>query len=294
MLSPIITIEGVTKYFNKKHKPALNAIDTEIMPGKMTGLVGPDGAGKTTLMRLLIGLLQPSHGKIIVDGLDTIDQTEEIKKIAGYMPQKFGLYEDLSVIENLNLYATLRDVSKKELEQKFEQLFKFTALKPFKSRLVGQLSGGMKQKLGLACALIGTPKILLLDEPSVGVDPISRRELWKMVKALVKRGITVVWVTSYLDEASKCDKIILLNEGRKLHDGPPSKLLKNVEGRTWCIDSIAEYDRRKVLMKIISKNVVTDGIIKGKSIYIVTKQKANHMYRTWSGKRGPRHLKWVY
>lgn len=275
MPQAIVVIDNVTKCFGKKHKPALNAISSQIFAGKMTGIVGPDGAGKTTLMRLLIGLLSPSSGKILINGFDTSLDLDQIHKIAGYMPQKFGLYEDLSVIENLKLYATVRNVVGKEREDKFEQLFNFTALKPFTSRLAGQLSGGMKQKLGLACALIGTPKILLLDEPSVGVDPISRQELWKMVTKLLQTGMAVVWATSYLDEASKCDNIILLNEGSKLHDGPPAELIKNVQGRTWSATNVKESERRKILMKIISKSSVTDGVIKGQGIYIVTKNKVS-------------------
>lgn len=163
-------------------KPALDHITASIRQGIITGLVGPDGAGKTTLIRLMAGLLLPTKGDIQVMGLDTKKDPDLLHEITGYMPQKFGLYEDLTVVENLNLYADLHDLAGKEKETAFENMLKFTSLKPFVFRLAGNLSGGMKQKLGLACSLLGHPKVLLLDEPSVGVDPLSRRELWKMVQ----------------------------------------------------------------------------------------------------------------
>jgi len=250
-------------------KPALDAISTEIFPGKMIGLVGPDGAGKTTFIRLLVGLLHPDEGKITVDGFDTKTQANHIHEITGYMPQKFGLYEDLSVIENLRLYADLRQIEPNNRENKFARLLKFTNLVPFQSRMVGKLSGGMKQKLGLACALIGDPKFLLLDEPSVGIDPISRRELWKMVKELLFEGMAVLWSTSYLDEAEKCDSVVLLNEGVKLHDGPPVDLLKNVLGRTWQIRGVDEKERRGILIDMLRHDGVIDGVIQGRYIRIV-------------------------
>ena len=199
MINPILIIDKLTKTFATMDRPALDLISTEIMPGKMIGLVGPDGAGKTTLIRLLVGLLHPDSGKINVSNFDTVTQADEIHKISGYMPQRFGLYEDLTLIENLNLFADLRQVNKDERDKKFKLLLDFTNLKNFQTTLSGQLSGGMKQKLGLACALIGNPKILFLDEPSVGVDPISRRELLKMVKNLLSQDIAVIWSTPYLD-----------------------------------------------------------------------------------------------
>nr|WP_207216270.1 ATP-binding cassette domain-containing protein [Candidatus Finniella inopinata] len=271
MTIPIGIIDGVTKRFKGSDKHALDCVSARIIPGKMTGLVGPDGAGKTTFMRLLVGLLHPDEGTITINGLDTKTQAAEIHEISGYMPQKFGLYEDLTVIENLNLYADLRLITDEERQQKFKRLLDFTDLQQFQSRLAGQLSGGMKQKLGLACSLIGDPKILLLDEPSVGVDPISRRELWKMVKELLSDGMAIVWSTSYLDEAEKCDSVILLNEGKKLYDGPPSDFLKNVEGLTWQIRGIEENDRRRVLTNVLKHDGVLDGVIQGRHIRIVEK-----------------------
>ena len=265
----LVSIESVTKCFKGNEKPALNQISAQVTAGKMTGLVGPDGAGKTTLIRLITGLMHPDSGNIMVAGFNTKTQANAIHEITGYMPQKFGLYEDLSVIENLSLYADLRHITGKERKEKFEQLLTFTDLKRFQSRLAGKLSGGMKQKLGLACALIGDPKLLLLDEPSVGVDPISRRELWKMVQNLLANGMGVIWSTAYLDEAEKCDTVILLNEGEKLHDGPHNELLRNVEGRTFQIRGVTEHNRRGVLMRALRSDSVIDGVIQGNHVRIV-------------------------
>jgi len=269
MTHPIAVIENLTKRFEGMDKPALHSISAHILPGKITGLVGPDGAGKTTLIRLIVGLLHGDEGGITIEGLDTKTQADAIHLITGYMPQKFGLYEDLTVLENLQLHADLRDIFGQERETKFKRLLGFSGLEPFKMRLAGKLSGGMKQKLGLACALIGDPKLLLLDEPSVGVDPISRRELWKMVQELVVEGMAVIWSTSYLDEAQKCDRVILLSEGQMLHEGPPNDLLKKVEGRVFQIRGIEEKKRRRVLMNMLTQKGVIDGVIQGRNIRIV-------------------------
>ena len=198
MNEPLVTIHNISKVFTKGGTPALQNIDATIPKGDIIALAGPDGAGKTTLIRMMAGLLKPSTGTITIAGLDTIANALAIHQIIGYMPQKFGLYEDLTVLQNLNLYADLRGVLGTEREQVFAQLLTFTALEPFTGRLAGALSGGMKQKLGLACALIKKPQLLLLDEPSVGVDPLSRRELWKMVHNLLDEGISVVWSLSLI------------------------------------------------------------------------------------------------
>ena len=182
--SNIISLNSVEKRFVGLNNPAVESLTTEIHGGSVTGLVGPDGAGKTTLMRMLAGLLKPDSGQIHLMGLDPIKDSIEVRANLGYMPQKFGLYEDLTVQENLDLYADLRGVIGEERQQTYKQLLAFTSLAPFTARLAGKLSGGMKQKLGLACTLLGKPKVLLLDEPGVGVDPIARRELWQMVHTL--------------------------------------------------------------------------------------------------------------
>ncbi|MFO7595077.1 MAG: ABC transporter ATP-binding protein, partial [Desulfocurvibacter africanus] len=229
---PLARADGVLKRFGPG-RPALDHVSAEVPPGMIVGLVGPDGAGKTTLLRLMAGLLRPDDGSVMALGYDTSREPEAVHARIGYMPQKFGLYEDLSVMENLRLYADLRGLPKAERAGTFERLLSFTDLARFTSRLAGRLSGGMKQKLGLACAMIRKPALLLLDEPSVGVDPISRRELWRMVQDLKADGIGVVWSTSYLDEAEACDLVLLLNEGKLLFSGEPHELTGRVAGRVF-------------------------------------------------------------
>jgi len=267
MQKQLVKIDNLSKKFTDEY--ALDSINAEIFTGKITGLAGPDGAGKTTLIRTIAGLLLPTSGVVTVNGFNSVKEANKIQGIISYMPQKFGLYEDLTVIENLNLYADLKNVADKEKEAHFERLLKFTDLKRFTSRLAGALSGGMKQKLGLACCLIKTPQLLLLDEPSVGVDPISRRELWYMVKELVNDEMGVIWSTAYLDEAEKCDEVILLNEGAFLFQGKPDKLYERVKNRTFQIQNI-EGSTRKVLTNALNNNKIIDGIIQGSNVRIVT------------------------
>lgn len=267
----LVNIDNVSKTFPNQTIPALELIKATIPKGKIVGLVGPDGAGKTTLIRLIAGLMLPTKGEIFVAGYSTISQAASIHNILGYMPQKFGLYEDLTVMQNLNLYADLKGL-RENRKGVFDNLLKFTGLAPFTQRLTGALSGGMKQKLGLACTLIQKPDLLLLDEPSVGVDPLSRRELWKMVQDLLREDISVVWSTAYLDEAERCDTVILLNEGKLLYHGTPNDLTKKVEGRTFKISNI-QGSRRHVLSDILNADNVIDGVIQGKDIRIVLREK---------------------
>ena len=269
---PAIKISGISKCFGETD--ALSSITASIPAGKITGLVGPDGAGKTTLIRLIAGLMLPTQGSINVNGFDSVKQAEPIHDILGYMPQKFGLYEDLSVMENLDLYARLKNVGKEERKTSFARMLSFTALEPFTTRLAGQLSGGMKQKLGLACALLGTPQLLLLDEPSVGVDPISRRELWKMVKELVDGGMSVIWSTAYLDEAENCDEVLLLNQGKLLFNGAPAELTQRIEGRSYRFPTTLE-DRRPALMALLQSDAVIDATIQGKAVRVVLAKDAH-------------------
>ena len=265
----MIHLEKLTKTWNPAGSPALDAISVDIHPGRITGLVGPDGAGKTTLLRILAGLLQPSEGRAVVFGFDATHQTDDIKPFLGYMPQKFGLYEDLTVMENLELYAKLRGLPKSERTKKLEELLQFTSLKKFTGRLARRLSGGMKQKLGLACALITTPRLLLLDEPGVGVDPISRRELWHMVRELVRDDVAVVWSTAYLDEAELCDEVLLLNAGKKLYFGPPSGLIDPMIGRVVQVHGIPEHRLHLELARFLQNKTVRDGVIQGNTVRLV-------------------------
>ncbi|CZG64754.1 TPA: ATP-binding cassette domain-containing protein [Legionella pneumophila subsp. pneumophila] len=270
---PLVSINGVSKCFPGNTDPALDNVSATIFEGQITGLVGPDGAGKSTLMRLICSLMLPTQGTITVDSLNTRTDSEKIHAITGYMPQKFGLYEDLTIIENLRLYAELRNLHGEKREEQFRTLLKFTALEPFQRRLAGNLSGGMKQKLGLACALMGEPKLLLLDEPSVGVDPISRRELWTMVQGLLGRGMGVVWSTAYLDEAEKCDQILLLNAGKPIYHGKPGDFLQKTKDRTFQICGVSLLNRRQALMNALNTPEVIDGVIQGKNIRIVISDK---------------------
>lgn len=215
-MQPVI-IEHLIKKFGST--VAINDMNLTIQPGKITGIIGADGASKSTLLRLLIGLIKPDSGKISVFGMDPIADKEKLSSYIGYMPQKFGLYEDLTVLENLTLYADL-----KEVPHDFDEMLKFTALTPFQNRMAGKLSGGMKQKLGLACALLGSPKFLVLDEPSVGVDPISRRDLMRMVRELITPETTVIWSTAYLDEAQTFDTAVVIYRGNVIYNGAPSAL----------------------------------------------------------------------
>jgi ABC-2 type transport system ATP-binding protein len=268
MTETAIEIIGVSKTFLGQDKPALDSITASIQQGMVTGLVGPDAAGKTTLIRLMAGLLLPSLGQINVLGLNTVKDAEQLHDVMGYMPQKFGLYEDLTVIENLDLYAKLHGLIGREKDIMFERMLMFTSLKPFIHRLAGNLSGGMKQKLGLACSLLSRPKVLLLDEPSVGVDPVSRRELWKMVQELIGEGLCVVWSTAYLDEADKCHRVLLLNEGKLLFDGPPKDLTNRLKGRVFLWD-VPLGNHRKILSQLLDRPGIVDGVIQGKKIRIV-------------------------
>jgi ABC-2 type transport system ATP-binding protein len=260
--------DQVTKHFAGNAKPAISQLNLRIEPGRVTGLVGPDGAGKTTLLRLLAGLMLPSSGRVTVCGFDTAGDLGGIRRAVSYMPQRFGLYEDLTVQENLNLYADLNGVRGNDRRVAFDRLLSFTNLARFTDRLAGKLSGGMKQKLGLACALIRTPRLLLLDEPSVGVDPISRRELWQMVYELVDQGIGVVWSTAYLDEAERCASVLLLNEGQELYDGPPKDLTGRMEGRSFLVHNLGSQ-RRKALAQAIQLADVVDGVIQGSSVRLI-------------------------
>lgn len=222
-----IKIENLVKTF--EGTIALNCINLSFEKGKIIALLGADGAGKTTLLRLICGLLCQDKGKITTLNLNPKYDKEKLVGLIGYMPQKFGLYEDLTVIENLSLYSKLKNNDKSSKENDFDKLLDFTTLKPFKNRLARNLSGGMKQKLGLACALLGNPELLILDEPSVGVDPLSRLELLNLVKQSIKNNTSVIWSSSYLDEAFNFDLSIILDKGKVIFKGNTKLLGDNYE-----------------------------------------------------------------
>jgi len=207
---------------------AVDDLSFEIGKGELFGLVGPDGAGKTTTMRLLAAIMEPSSGNAWVAGFSIINEGERVKEKIGYMSQKFGLYEDLTVMENIIFYADLYEVPKKERPRRIERLLGFSNLTPFKDRLAGRLSGGMKQKLGLACALIHTPEVLFLDEPTNGVDPVSRRDFWKILYDLLREGVTIFVSTAYLDEAERCTRICLMHKGKILMDDNPAAIKRSL------------------------------------------------------------------
>ncbi|MEN1929412.1 ATP-binding cassette domain-containing protein [Luteimonas sp. MJ250] len=264
-----VDIDGVDKHFGAVK--ALRNLDARIDYGRLTGLVGPDGAGKTTLMRIMTGLLRPNAGRVRVAGFDVVTNNDAIHVATGYMPQRFGLYEDLSVMENMRLYARLRGMDDERNDELFAELLEFTRLEPFTTRLAGKLSGGMKQKLGLACALMARPRVLLLDEPSVGVDPVSRQDLWRMVQALTDEGMAVVWSTAYLDEAERCDTVLLLNEGELAFAGPPHELTQCLDGRSFRLDEVGE-ERRSVLAEALDLTSVGDGVIQGAGVRLVLRE----------------------
>jgi ABC-2 type transport system ATP-binding protein len=273
MSEGLVALEGVRKVFPGSTKPALEGLSAALGAGRITGLAGPDGAGKTTLIRLMAGLLSPTAGTIRVGGLDPIHDAARLRDFIGYMPQKFGLYEDLTVGENLELHADLRGVEGVERAATFKRLLDFTDLARFTARLAGRLSGGMKQKLGLACALLGHPRLLLLDEPGVGVDPISRRELWKMVHELIGQGLAVVWSTAYLDEAEMCAEVLLMNEGRLIFSGKPADLTHRIHDRSLQIRRLTG-SRRQLLARVLRRPEVMDGVIQGHSVRLVLREGA--------------------
>lgn len=226
--SPIIATQSLTRDF--KGTRAVNALDLDIPSGALFGLVGPDGAGKTTTLRLLAGLLYITDGTATVIGFDLATQVESIKPHIGYMAQQFSLYAELSVVENLQFFSDLYDVPSKELKERTERLLEFAGLTEFKERRAGHLSGGMQKKLALACTLIHQPEILLLDEPTTGVDPISRREFWNILTELHLQGTTIIVSTPYMDEADRCSLVGLMYEGEMMIIDTPKEILAQIEG----------------------------------------------------------------
>ncbi len=234
-VKPVISLQTLTKSF-----PGVRAVDGlsfGVSAGEIFGLVGPDGAGKTTTLRMLAGVLAPDAGTAVVAGFDVARDPESVKRHISYMPQRFGLYEDLTVDENIRFYADLFGVSAAEREQHAARLLTAAGMSEFRKRLAGQLSGGMKQKLGLVCALVHTPKVILLDEPTTGVDPVSRRDFWRILYSLLEEGVAILTSTAYLDEAERCHRVALMHQGRLLFCDTPQELKGRLRGAVLAVRS---------------------------------------------------------
>jgi ABC-2 type transport system ATP-binding protein len=267
-----LQLESVSKSFHSGGRSVrvLDRVSITVKRGIVTGLIGPDAVGKTTLIRLIAGLLAPDQGQIRVLGVDALADPQGVQSVIGYMPQRFGLYEDLSVQENLDLYADLQAVAEADRSARYSELMRMTGLAPFTKRLAGRLSGGMKQKLGLACALVGSTPLLLLDEPTVGVDPVSRRELWEIIHRMVEeRGTTVLLSTSYLDEAERCTEVILMHDGRLLGQDDPAAFTRRLAGRSF--EVFARGISKRALQERVSRAPgILDAIIQGSRVRVLT------------------------
>jgi len=224
----VIKVVNLTKRFGDHE--AVSSLSFTINKGEIYGIVGPDGAGKSTLLRLMSTILEPDEGSVRINDVNVYDHPYAIKENLAYMPQKFGLYEDLTVEENIHFFGRLFGLSRSEIKKREKRLYEFSRLAPFKDRLAGNLSGGMKQKLGLACCLVHSPEILLLDEPTNGVDPVSRREFWKILYELLADGVTIVVSTAYLDEAERCNRVAMMFDGRFITWGSPQKIKNSMNG----------------------------------------------------------------
>jgi len=288
-LPSVVSVCDVHMRFQLPRQPpvqALGGVSFEAPRGKLTALVGPDGAGKTTLIRLTTGLLRPDSGKVEVLGIDVAAHPQQVQDRISYMPQRFGLYEDLTVAENLNLYADLHGVSREARRERYARLMEMTALGPFMSRLAGKLSGGMKQKLGLACTLVRSPDLLLLDEPTVGVDPLSRRELWEIVRQLVDgQGLTVLLSTAYLDEAEKCGHVVLLHQGKVLAQGRPSDLTDVAADRVFIAELPEGQSARVVQSRLLDEPGVLDALPDGGRVRFVRAEAGSFDAKELSGAR---------
>lgn len=267
---------NIRKTFRRDNGEVINALDDislDVTHGTLTAVVGPDGAGKTTLIRLATGLIFADAGKLEVLGIDVAADPQRVQDRISYMPQKFGLYEDLSVQENLDLYADLHGVTPEERRERYPRLMEMTALGPFTSRLAGRLSGGMKQKLGLACTLVRSPDLLLLDEPTVGVDPLSRRELWEIILRLVNdQGLSVILSTSYLDEAERCGHVVVLHEGKLLAHGNPVEVSGLAAGRTFLTDPPTGKLARTLQAQLLDDPAIVDAVPEGGRVRFIVNE----------------------
>jgi ABC-2 type transport system ATP-binding protein len=263
----MVTLDRLGRQFGAT--PALNGLSFTIARGELFGIVGPDGSGKTTTLRILAGVLRPTSGDAIVAGVSVRADPEGVKDRVAYMSQRFGLYGDLTVAENIDFYATLYQVPKAARGERLERLYAFSRLGPFQDRLAGKLSGGMKQKLSLCCALIHEPDVLLLDEPTFGVDPISRRDLWLIVHEMVARGMTAIVSTAYLDEAERCDRVAMLQKGELAGLDTPPALQARLNGRALAFES---EQPRQALEVLRSHPLVRSAAAFGTGIHVTTER----------------------
>ncbi|HOO47266.1 MAG TPA: ABC transporter ATP-binding protein, partial [Deltaproteobacteria bacterium] len=264
-MEPAILAQGLTKRFNDL--TAVDGIDLQVHPHEIFGLVGPDGAGKTTFLRMLSSIMEPSSGTAKIAGFDTSDQASRVKDNLAYMSQRFGLYTDLSVWENVDFYADLYGVPRKGRKEHIEELLDFSYMLPFRKRLAGDLSGGMKQKLQLVCALVHTPKVLLLDEPTNGVDPVSRRDFWRILYRLLKSDVAILVSTAYLDEAERCSRVGLISHGKLLAQGSPGEVKSIMKGS---IVSIRSAQARAIKTLLADALDCTGINVFGDTVHVVT------------------------
>lgn len=260
-MTPILSVSNLTKRFAEV--VAVDRVSFDVQPAEIFGLVGPDGAGKTTTLRMLAGVLSPDEGSAMVAGVRVERSPERVKHSLSYMPQRFGLYEDLTVDENIRFYADLFAVKRAHREERSERLLAAAGMSEFRQRLAGQLSGGMKQKLGLVCALIHTPQLILLDEPTTGVDPVSRRDFWSILYSLIAQGVTILTSTAYLDEAERCHRVALLHQGRLLFCDTPTQLKTRLPGAVVAVISAEPRPLREALVDaagVSSSVLVGDGV----------------------------------
>ena len=268
--APAIVLAGLTKRFpGLPGQASLTAVDRlsfSVRAGEIFGLVGPDGAGKTTTLRMLAGVLAPDEGLATVAGFDIVRAPETAKHAISYMPQRFGLYEDLTVDENIRFYADLFAVPRPEREARAAHLLMAAGMSEFRSRLAGKLSGGMKQKLGLTCALIHTPQVLLLDEPTTGVDPVSRREFWRILYSLLDQGVAILTSTAYLDEAERCHRVALLHQGRLLFCDTPARLKQQLPG---AVLSVTSTEPLRLYETLCDADGVRSAVLVGDGVHLV-------------------------
>ncbi|MFI4938902.1 MAG: ATP-binding cassette domain-containing protein [Burkholderiales bacterium] len=268
----VIDVRDVSKFFAQL--TAVDRVSFSVRPGEIFGLVGPDGAGKTTTMRMLASVMRPDAGSILIDGIDVIADPEQTKRHVSYMPQRFGLYDDLTVDENIRFYADLFEVPRKVWRERAQHLLEASGMTPFGKRLAGQLSGGMKQKLGLTCALVHAPRVLLLDEPTTGVDPVSRREFWQILYSLRSEGVAMIISTAYLDEAERCDRLALLYQGSIMYCDTPLRLKQSMPG---AIIRVESSDPRRMLALVEPMEGVEGVLLVGDGVHIHVDDAARRM-----------------